>query len=464
MDTQERFPDRPDLEQAVPPPPPSRRRPSKKGMIATLIATVVIATTVQLIGGPDDVVSNALLQDDFSDQRNGWITGRNATRDMAYDDGGYRVRVTKPAFQQYTYATFDEREPQRVAIEVDASHTTDSPDGFLGVVCPTNEGTDHGYAFMVHPAEAQFLITEHDEEGWRIIRAGRATAPLSTQPIRITAECFGAVNGETWLVMSVDGEIVLSATDPQISEFEGVGLSVWSRDAGTEALFDNLLAIPDISYPALAVGEARGADVENTGWIPALDEIVLSEDFSDPGTGWFTETDPAFRFSYVDGFYEILVDRPLENRYSFKWFDERYRSIGVDAVSGTARYATRPGTGGLMCVATQDPVDAYVFGLDQFAGRYSVMRIEDGGEPVSIADGRSDAILDSGFTNRVQGRCTVRGKGSRVDLSLYVNGVEVTTVSDVGGFDRMIGMGMYADSVDGGTDIRFDELLVSVAR
>ena len=90
MDTQERFPEQPADDQALPPPPPpARRRRSKWAVIATAIATAVVAIAVRMIvGGAIDATvaerpRNVLLQDDFSDQRGGWITGRNDTRDLA---------------------------------------------------------------------------------------------------------------------------------------------------------------------------------------------------------------------------------------------------------------------------------------------------------------------------------------------------------------------------------------------
>ncbi len=247
MDTQEPFPQRPDVAPTdTPPPPPPRRRASKAALIATAFVTAVIAVASAATGvsdgDPGGSPTGMLIEDDFADPESGWVTGRNANRDMAYEGGHYRVRVTAPAFQQYTYSLFGRTGRAALAIDLHAQRAAGTPDGFFGVVCPIDRESEHGYAFMVHPEEGQFMITEHDSDGWRPISVARSSAPLMDGPLSVRAECFGAVNGETWLVMSVDEEIVLSAVDGGTSTFDGVGLAVWSRDAGIEVRFDNVTA------------------------------------------------------------------------------------------------------------------------------------------------------------------------------------------------------------------------------
>ncbi|HET9671416.1 MAG TPA: hypothetical protein VFQ40_01035 [Actinomycetota bacterium] len=469
MDEQGGFPDRPDaVPTQRPTAAPARRRASWIGVIAVAVVTTVIAIALQATGGsdaPGDRPRKAtILDEDFSDPLGDWVTGRNADRDIAYEDGRYRIRVTTPAFQQYSYSLFRLGQQDRLAIEVVAEHVDGTPDGFVGVVCPTDVEAERGYAFMVHPEEGQFLISEHDGSGWRPIRVARTQALLSNGPLRIRAECFGAVDGRTWLVMSIDGRVVLAASDRGTTSFRGVGLSVWSRDGGTEARFDDLSASRDVPYPAVEVGEASGADVLGTGDGADPGSVRMRDDFEDPGTGWFTANEPSHRFAYVDGSYGILVDRPFEYRYAFRELGGGFRSVGLSVVAGTARYRTPPGAAGPMCLSAGEEVTGYAFGLDQHAGTYMIIRIREGSQPVPIANGRSDAIMDSGFSNRIHATCAVRPGGAQVDLALSVNGNLVGEASDRRGVDRFTAAGLYAESDDGGTDILFDDLVVRAAR
>src|SRR5688572_7360936 len=104
MNTQEPLPQRPDVAPTdAPRPPPPRRRASRAALIATALVVAVIAVASAATGGsdgdPGGSPTGMLIEDDFADPESGWVTGRNANRDMAYDDGRYRVRVTAPAFQ-----------------------------------------------------------------------------------------------------------------------------------------------------------------------------------------------------------------------------------------------------------------------------------------------------------------------------------------------------------------------------
>jgi hypothetical protein len=82
--------------------------------------------------------------------------------------------------------------------------------------------------------------------------------------------------------------------------------------------------------------------------------------------------------------------------------------------------------------------------------------------PATLAESETpNAIPGLATTNRIRGVC-VGGGQEPTTLALYVNGNRIGSAEDPNGFDSFPGFGFSVLSIQGGTDVRFDNLIARV--
>lgn len=427
-------------------------------VIAVIAGVVFIQTNGTESGGSGDAT---LIQDDFSVPNGNWKALNNSSVQMGFAEGAYQILVRQAGQSYGSIRGSTTAGWQAVSVQVVASKATPATsEGFFGVACMSDVG-GVGYAFYIDPDARQYLIDRIGPQSSSDLAVGRDTRTAvllgGTNKNVIHGYCVRRADGSAVLIMSVNGHSVLAARDPRgVPAFVGMGLFVDSLYGGTDVRFDDAamerssLALPPLSElpipsptPSLAM--------------PRLAQSVFYDDFSNPGSGWYVANTPAFQFGYLDGLYQIDVKRAGENRYWLQWGRRVYPSVGVEVSANLATGSTPEGDIGVACVARARPVEIYVFVIDPTSGGYEILKIANG-TWLKLLEGASPVIGDGDVPNRIRGDCTAGQGGAATSLVMFVNGQYVARFDDTGGFTGFNGVGMYVDSLSGGTDARFDDI------
>jgi hypothetical protein len=179
-------------------------------------------------------------------------------------------------------------------------------------------------------------------------------------------------------------------------------------------------------------------------------EVLFSDAFSDPNSGWDRVQREEGITDYDRGTYRILVNQPQHDYWA-----NPGRSFGDVRVDVDATKAGGPDDNdfGVIC-RYQDAQNFYAF-LVSSDGFYGILKYSDGGSEALGTDGMaaSDAIRQGKATNQLRVECV----GD--ELRLFANGELVHSVTDssFGAGDVGLIAGTYDTS---GTDIRFDNFVV----
>lgn len=185
---------------------------------------------------------------------------------------------------------------------------------------------------------------------------------------------------------------------------------------------------------------------------PAAQEgVLLSDDFSNPNSGWDTWSSNGSLVAYQDGSLRIFINEPQFDYWSRP--GKRFDDVRI-AVEATRVAGPEDNDYGVLCrYKDQDNFYAFLVSSDQYAG---IMKVKDGnyqlisGENLQFFD-----VINSGEkTNFLGADCT----GSR--LTFYVNGTRLLEANDT---DFSAGeVGLIAGTYEiPGVDIRFDNFVVS---
>ena len=182
------------------------------------------------------------------------------------------------------------------------------------------------------------------------------------------------------------------------------------------------------------------------------DPLPWSDDFSDPASGWQTESDASAQVGYHEGTMRVFVESP--NRLAWAWagreFADFYLSVEATQASGPDdnEYGVQ--------VRMQDNSRFYRFSISG-DGYYQVSK-HDGATVESLSGEwpETDTIHLGAATNHLEVVC------QGATMTFFVNGVQLVQVEDA---DYGRGdIGLYAGSFhDPGTgvEVHFDSLTVT---
>jgi hypothetical protein len=183
--------------------------------------------------------------------------------------------------------------------------------------------------------------------------------------------------------------------------------------------------------------------------------VLFSDDFSKPANDWIVSKTDYAEFSYADGEYRILLNKPDFNTYSIlpkREFDNF--SVEVDA-----RLASGPSNGvfGILCRAEaneQTVSKAYVFAI-RGDGFYAILKRTSPTFWDAIAYGKeSKAIKQGNVSNHLRADC------SGNTLTFYVNGEKVLEKTDTAFKAGSVGMAVTTQPKSEPLDVRFDNFVV----
>ena len=185
--------------------------------------------------------------------------------------------------------------------------------------------------------------------------------------------------------------------------------------------------------------------------IPTTEASLLEDDFSDSDSGWGTGTDSDSGVEYEDGVLRMTAFRD----YYFTWStpDEAdYRNVHIEVTVNNETADARLGFG---VICNQQVVDS---SFNYFAvtndGEYAIARAQVGSEDLFLTNNdewaASDAIPAGAPTYRIGADC------NEGELTLYVNGQKVDSVSDSTFTEGGVGLFLWSGDKPSGA-ISYDD-------
>jgi hypothetical protein len=188
---------------------------------------------------------------------------------------------------------------------------------------------------------------------------------------------------------------------------------------------------------------------------PAPGAILFQDDFSKPANGWMaTKTDYA-EFKYLDGEYQILLNKADFNTYSYLP-NQAFDNVSVEA---DVRLAAGPSNGvfGILCRGDADQTTlrkGYVFAI-RTDGFYAIMKRTSPTFWDAIAYGKeSKAIKRSNAVNHLRADC------SGETLTFYVNGEKVLEKTDADFKNGAVGLIVTSQPKSEPLVVGFDNFIV----
>jgi hypothetical protein len=185
---------------------------------------------------------------------------------------------------------------------------------------------------------------------------------------------------------------------------------------------------------------------------------IFADDFSQRDV-WLSETNETARVGYTGGSYSILVKEPGSLWTSLLGLGREVEALAVEADTTLHEGTVRGDFWGVVCLGSSEGV--YLFGASP-DGFYTI-----GFDPGGDAQLEFRRLVrnfarkrfgpDKG-TNRLHAECI--DDGDETLLRLYVDGVRQSEARHSGRMGRFIGIGLFVYSQSGGTDVRFDDVVV----
>ncbi len=183
-------------------------------------------------------------------------------------------------------------------------------------------------------------------------------------------------------------------------------------------------------------------------------DVLLSDDFK--SIRWGTGTDADSSVEYTDEALRVIVF--TENFFVWSTPDDRnYENVHIEVtVINNGTHSTT--AFGILCNQQSVNSSFYYFAITP-AGEYAIAKAENGKTDVFLTNndqwGFSDAIAQDAASYRVGADC---GRGR---LALYVDGVEIDSVSDSSYTSGRVGVFVWSGEEVASADVSFDDFLMT---
>jgi serine/threonine-protein kinase len=340
------------------------------------------------------LAEGVLFQDEFADPASGWPVGEEGNYTFGYHPQSfYHLQVSAPndrlAISRYPNST-----DFIVETDVLVDHTdTDSGDFRYGLALRRNG--DQYYAFMISARTKTWQITKQASTGAQVLAEG---ANESIQDVTgVNTLRVDAVGSN--FTFYIDGQVVKQVSDSDYASGE-VGFVVETLDE----------TLAHIHYAGLVIRQVEAASA------------LFQDDFTDPNSGWPTQTDETSKYGYhPPAFYHLEVSAPNSDLTVFRGLAFDHFSAATDVLvdhtdtdSGDFRY-------GLVFRRNDDQY--YAFTISPRTKTWQMIKQAAAGAQV-LSEGAADTI--QGLTQL--DTLGVDANGSNFTLS--INGQPVAQVSD----------------------------------
>jgi hypothetical protein len=256
-----------------------------------------------------------VMHDDFDDPFSGWVVVDADQARFDYVGGRYLVRSKRANGSAWaSRGQWVDQFDAEVKVQMSSA-----PEGMsAGLVFGNSE--EMLYAFEIDTAKGQFTFDRliHSSGEWQtglrwsdagVIRRGNADNVLRVT--YIGRQLFLYINGQ-YLI-----DVTLDMAPGQV----GVIVQNYSRQDGAEALFDEV-RVRRYSGSVAPTATLGAASRTPEPWptaagtpLPQGGELLMADDFSDPGSGWPTWDSPSSSGHYRQGEYHVAERQVGQGRY-----------------------------------------------------------------------------------------------------------------------------------------------------
>lgn len=198
-----------------------------------------------------------------------------------------------------------------------------------------------------------------------------------------------------------------------------------------------------------------------------VNKTIVSEDFSDPSSGWYTVSDATRIIKYAGGKYDIRLLTKGDEIESVKYLPSgKWGAMSVEATAQPVGSAK--GAFGIGCVMSTDTGSGsqlvsgtmYVFLVSPSNGKYVIAKGASGGSSASLKQGSlpSGALPGAG-PNDLKAACSTSG-GTSTSLMFFLNGKQVATVADPSGPGGFNGIALVVFSLEAKAEVTFDNAVM----
>jgi hypothetical protein len=201
----------------------------------------------------------------------------------------------------------------------------------------------------------------------------------------------------------------------------------------------------------------------------ARGDLPISDDFSGDCDGWSADNDEHIALGCEDGAYKAVFKRADERPHHMipRRTEEPSSSVGVEADATLQAFTGDTGESfeghGVGCWSSpaDELAQGYLFVVSPSVQAFAIIRHDETDESLRnqfyfrpLIEEESEAVAAIGETGRLRGECRATDDG--VELTMYLDGQQVGTVTDPRGFRDFEAFGFVVISTEAGTEIGFD--------
>jgi len=367
----------------------------------------------------EQVASNVLYKDEFTDPSSGWP--------FEDEEGApYRVGYHPPDFyhvepravnETTVVSTGEAYEDVTVEVEVFVDHTETEDGDFRYGLMMRRTAEEQFYAFTISPRSGEWYVLKSSSSGVEVLKEGEINTlqgfappgftPDKTDKLRVDA------NGSDF-TFHINGQVVAEVSDSEYGSGE-VGFYVENFDE----------SLSHIHYETLTIRELEIA--------PEPEASKLYEDeFTDPSSGWPNEDveGEPFRVGYhPPDFYH--VEPRAANETTVVSEGQEFEDVTVKSVVFVDHTETENGDyryGLVVRRMAEEPF--YAFTVSPRSGTWYVLKSSPSGLE-TLAEGSVDTLrgfAPAGFTPDKRDKLRVDAQGST--LAFHINDEPIVQVSD----------------------------------
>ncbi len=376
------------------------------------------------------------LVDDFSDPGSGWDINSDKEGSVGYENGAYVIRVNEVDYSLWANPgqTFGD-----VFAVVDAQLAEDSAPADMGVICRYQDAKNF----------IQGEITSDGFYGINQVKDGDLSVLTGGGKLQRSDAIRTGSRANKIQFLCMGNRFVLSVNDQYVDAIEvdapasgDVGLIAGTFEkGGARVRFDDFSA-------ALPPPDTEILDVQPGN------QVLFSDDFSDPQSGWDVRSTENGASGYRAGRYFIRVESPKFQLWSTTGQDFR-GNVNVEVMAGAA---DGPAENEMGVICRYQDKQNFVYGSVGSDGFYAIVEIANDDSTILTGEGKfqqSNAIPVGSETYAIRLTC----KGNR--YTLFVNGQEIDSATS--GTFTQGDVGLLAGTFDqGGAEVLFDDFRVTM--
>ena len=183
---------------------------------------------------------SVLLQDDFSNSKDGWGTLTDSESSIEYENDALHMQIFKEKF--VTWSTPNDRDYKNTHMEVTVFNNDTDPTTAFGFICAQQPKSWSFYYLAITPAGEYAIIKATDGESDVFLTSDGQWGSSNLIAYKASSYRVGADCGNGKLTLYVDGKQIDSVSDNTYGTGR-VGLFTWSGDkvASADVIFDDYL-------------------------------------------------------------------------------------------------------------------------------------------------------------------------------------------------------------------------------